>query len=491
MEVKLYKKFPKRINSTLNPDSYVGPPIIGYVKELKLKSNFGYENQNQTTKCDKLHPSFFITGDDDWVYLKAWDMYYFVTKVDYDINGAQYIECLIDVLGTWREDILNTQAYVTYSTKVFNKYIRDARIAATSEVTVEVYRDNGLSILSDSQIYYILTVLELTDAALDTGAIVSYYIDQVQLDLLVSKVITEGNNFFGALGLSITDALQAVKGLRLCPVEKSVLHTLTDREIKLGKYATGVTGTPIQRDSIQETDGVIYNLNGDFTDLEPFASARVFLPLIGLVNIPMSKLINGPSLLGYQYYFNVETGKVTCLLFRGQASPGAPAADIIGTYSGDFTFEIPLGVNVISNPVGAAITSIGAGAALVGSALATGGASTIAAGVLAGASVTGAGIESASLITENNIIGTFSGNYGWGSCRYVKLEITRHNPNVSADNLKQLYGRECRQVCLISDLYDENASNYCRTDGFSINISALQEVKEMINSAMDNGVYLE
>lgn len=475
----------------MNPTSYSGPPLISYTMDLKLKANFGYENQNQSIKCDKLHPSFFLTGDDDWVYLEAWGMYYFVTKVDYDINGAQYIECLIDVLGTWREDILNTRAYVTYSSKVFNKYIKDARIAPTADISVEVYRDNRPEILSDSEIYYLLTVLEVTDATLDTGAIVTYYIDQVQLDLLVSKIINDGNSFFGALGLTITDALQAVKGLRLCPISKDALHTYADREIHLGKFPTGVTATPLQRDACIETDGIVYDLNDDFTDLEPFASARMFLPLVGVVNIPMNKLIGGAHTIGYRYYINVETGKITYILFRRQASPGAPESDIIGTYSGDFTFEIPIGVNVISNPIGAAITAIGSGAALVGSAISTGGASAIATGVLAGAGVTSAGIASASLITDNTTIGTFSGNYGWGACKYVKLEITRHAPNVSADNLKELYGRECRQVCLINDLYDEGAGNYCRTDGFSIAISAIQEAKEMINSAMDNGVYLE
>lgn len=492
MEVKLYKHFAKRINSTLNPDNYVGPPAIeAHIKDLKLKSNFGYENQNQSIKCDKLRPAFFITGDNDWTYVKAWDMYYFVTKVDYDINGAQYIECLIDVLGTWRDDIFKAQAYVTYSTKIFNKYIRDARVAPTADITVNVYHDNMTELLSDSEMYYILTVLEVTEGAIDSGEIVSYYLDSIQLNQLIAKIINDGNNFFTDLVLSITDALQAVRGLRLCPIAKSALPTYADREIYLGKYPTGVTATPLIREAYADTDGVEYNLNGDFTDLEPFSSARLFLPLVGLVNIPMNKLIGGAHALGYRYYINVETGKITYVLFRRQTSPGAISSDIIGTYSGDFSFEIPLGVNVISNPLGALVSSIGAGAALVGGAVATGGASVIGTGLLAGASVTSSGIASASFITDNTVIGTFSGNYGWGACHHVKLEITHHNVSVDPDNLKQLYGRECRQVCTIEDLYDEGKGNYCRTDGFSINIDALHEVKEMINAAMDNGVYLE
>ena len=214
------------MNSTVNPDSYIGPAIEGHIMDLKLKANFGYENQNQSIKCDKLHPSFFITGDNDWEYLKAWDMYYFITKVDYDINGAQYIECLIDVLGTWRDEIFATRAFVTYSTKIFNKYLKDSRVAPTSDIEVNVYRDNGIDLLSDSQIGYILTVMEVTQGDISSGNIVSYYIDQIQLDLIVGKIIEDGNNFFGALGLTITDALQAIKGLRLCPFPKNVLpHT--------------------------------------------------------------------------------------------------------------------------------------------------------------------------------------------------------------------------------------------------------------------------
>lgn len=491
MEVKLYKRFPKRMNSTVNPDTYIGPAIEGHIMNLKLKANFGYENQNQSIKCDKLHPSFFLTGDNDWVYLKAWDMYYFITKVDYDINGAQYIECLIDVLGTWRDEIFATRAFVTYSTKVFNKYLKDSRVAPTADIEVEVFSDNNTDILSDSEIYYILTVLEITEGDINNGAIVSYYLDQVQLDLLVAKIINDGNNFFGALGLTITDALQAIKGLRLCPFVKSALPHRADREIYLGKFATGVTATPLEREFYAENDGIPYTLYDDFRDLEPYSSAKVFLPMVGIVNIPMNKLIGGAHSLGYRYYVNVETGKIMYILFRRQSSPGASASDIIGTYSGDFTFEIPLGVNVISNPVGAAVTSLGAGAALVGEAIATGGAAVALEGVLAGASVTSAGIAAATFFTSNDIIGTFSGNYGWGACKYIKLEITHHKVNVDPENLRPLYGRECREVHLISDLYEEGEGCYCRTDGFSINIAALNEVREMINAAMDNGVYLE
>lgn len=499
MEVKLYKHFAKRINSTLNPDNYVGPPAIeAHIKDLKLKSNFGYENQNQLIKCDKLRPAFFITGDNDWTYVKAWDMYYFVTKVDYDINGAQYIECLIDVLGTWRDDIFKAQAYVTYSTKVFNKYIRDARVAPTADVTVNVYSDNNPEFLSDSELYYILTVLEVTEGAIDAGEIVSYYLDSIQLNQLIAKIINDGNNFFTDLVLSITDALQAVRGLRLCPIAKGALPTYSDREIYLGKYPTGVIATPLIREAYVENDGIMFRIHDDFTDLEPFSSARVFLPLVGVVNLPMNKLLadkattsEGYRLLGYRYYINVETGKITYILFTKGINPGAQASDVLGTYSGDFSFEVPLGVNTIRNPVGALTTSLAAGAGLVASAGATGGASVGAIGALAGASVTSAGIASASFLTDNTIIGSFSGNYGWGACKYIKLEITHHNLNVDPDNLKQLYGRECRQVCTIEDLYDEGQGNYCRTDGFSINIDALHEVKEMINAAMDNGVYLE
>jgi len=491
MEVKLYKRFPKRMNSTVNPDSYIGPAIEGHIMDLKLKANFGYENQNQSIKCDKLHPSFFITGDNDWEYLKAWDMYYFITKVDYDINGAQYIECLIDVLGTWRDEIFATRAFVTYSTKIFNKYLKDSRVAPTSDIEVNVYRDNGIDLLSDSQIGYILTVMEVTQGDVSSGNIVSYYIDQIQLDLIVGKIIEDGNNFFGALGLTITDALQAIKGLRLCPFPKNVLPHTADRIIKLGKYDTGIEATPLTREPYVVNDGISYQLYDDFRDLEPYSSARIFLPLVGVVNIPMNKLVGGAKSLGYRMYANVETGKITYLLFRRGPNPGSTQSDIIGTYSGDFSFEVPLGVNVISNPIGSAITALGGGAALAAEAIATGGVAVAAEGVLAGASVTSAGIAAASFITSNDIIGTFSGNFGWGACSYIKLEITHHKVNVDPETLRPLYGRECREVHLIEDLYDEGEGNYCRTDGFSIKLGVINEVREMINSAMDNGVYLE
>ena len=490
MEVTLYKSFSKRINSTANPQHHSGPAVGGYVKNLTIKANFGYENQNQSTKCDLIRPSFFLADVEDYVYLKAWDWYYFIVDVSYDINGAQYIECELDVLGTWRDEIMATRSYITYSTKIFNKYIRDARTVPTNNVTLEVFDDNLPEIADDSEMGYLLTVMESFDTEPSSGSITTYYMTLTELDTFVGSLIDATKSLISSLVEDMQDALSCVKTLRVSPLKLSALNTRERRTIRLGKYNTGVEATPLDRQYISENDGISYTLHDDYTDSEPFATARVYLPMVGCVNIPMWTLMHNTS-LGYRYYINVETGRITYTLFRGQSSPGNAHSTIIGTYSGSCAFEIPLGLTAMHNPLGGSIAALGAGALLAGSALATGGATTVLAGIMAGASVTGVGLIETAIQQDNHIIGNFEGNYGWGMCKRIKLEIERNNPNVSADNLKELYGRECREVHLISDLYDEDAANYCRTDGFSIDISALKEIKELINSAMDNGVYLE
>lgn len=135
MQIELWDKtFTKRKNSTKVPTS------TGVVKEVKLKS-----------PCSLINPSFFITGVADYGYLKAWGNYYWITNVSYDINGAEYIECKIDVLASWSTVIKGATFFVERcaDSRYYNVDLEDDAVSieegaeVTSSASTSVFDTQG------------------------------------------------------------------------------------------------------------------------------------------------------------------------------------------------------------------------------------------------------------------------------------------------------------------------------------------------------------
>ena len=83
-------------------------------------------------------------------------------------------------------------------------------------------------------------------------------------------------------------------------------------------------------------------------------------------------------------------------------------------------------------------------------------------------------------------MGGFGGGYGEELITgYYLIEYT-FDTQTEPSELRGLYGRPLCKVVRIGDL-----SGYVQTHGFSIELSAMDTVRDMINALMDSGVYLE
>ena len=143
MEVLFFTEFSKRKNSTKQPDD-----TKGIVKSVALKG-----------QTDKTNPTFMLHGTEDYVYCKAWGMYYFVHRIGYDIDGAQIVYCNIDVLATWKAAILNTSAFVLLSTSNYSPLLTDTRVPMLADTEVEhELRQSELFYASSSE-HYLLTCM--------------------------------------------------------------------------------------------------------------------------------------------------------------------------------------------------------------------------------------------------------------------------------------------------------------------------------------------
>lgn len=126
MIIKMWRTT-KRENSTATPASQPGWFTNLVEKDVKLKE--------ETTV---LSPTFIlnISGHDGQNYVEAFGRYYWVTNVRVLVNNVFAIDCRIDVLGSYRGHIRNTQAYVLYDSTP-NTEIPDSRLGVRSTPTTQ------------------------------------------------------------------------------------------------------------------------------------------------------------------------------------------------------------------------------------------------------------------------------------------------------------------------------------------------------------------
>lgn len=460
MEIKLWDNFSKRRNSTKAPTETDVP----VVRSAVLKDS-----------CSKTHPSFFIQGIAEYTYVEAFGRYYFVDNVEYDINDAEWLHCSIDVLATWKTQIGLTSAFIEYSTSSYSANLIDERISQLTTRTKQ--RNVASSIFTDtfnSGCYVLSTAEEVHGAA-------SYILEKGNLDFIVADLIsnspTEISNWQEMFG----DALGSIIGLRYIPIPYTYFpwdDPALVQDVVLGAYNTQTTGILYDGRIYQQRTLQIPWTYSDFRRCSEYTRFILCLPFIGPVELMPENIID-QSTITIRMVGNCVTGAIS----YGIYVDGSPNLKLIASYSGTFGMQIPIAQSQVdlNGILNSGLTIGGAwGAALLTRNPALQAAS---AGVAIGAMVRG--IVSANM-QDFSMVGSYSGN--WSELLLSQYEIISYAVDTRTDpaSMATLYGRPCMQVKQINAL-----TGYVKTSGFSIEIDELQSVRDMINSAMDSGVYLE
>lgn len=465
MEVTLYKNFSKRRNSTKQINQE------GVTKDIKLKD-----------KCSYINPSFFIGDVEGYVYLKAWNNYYHIDKVDYDINGAQYITCSLDFLATWKDIILSTTAFVEYSTSEYNTDVIDNRIAhkVTKSVSLEVEEtifrgthDTGCYCLASSGLKYGST---------------GWIIRSDRFIELIDELCSAGSDIWQSLVELFGDAVGAIHGARYMPIPYTYFDESQQDEIVLGDWNTGVQGIP--------TDGYVYDVKNisipwiysDFRRCSEFTRFILALPFVGSIDITPENII-GYNSLNIEMTLSMITGQCAYGVWARGESGVAPK--LVGEYNCSVGRQVPVATDQINAQgfLGGVITSGTSAYMGLTKNLAFplglggyGGGMLAAAGVIAGAAAATIAANKQDFVT----IGGYDGCASEVIFNSIYLYCIANECQTTPEELTDLYGRPCMKVLNLSNL-----TGYVKTLGFSIDISAIGEIKNLINDAMDSGVYLE
>lgn len=440
MEVTLYN-FSKRENSTLRPSEG------GNVIECFLKEN-----------TSKFTPSFVFTLDSmSFTYLKWGSNYYYINDIVSTENGVWQVDCEIDVLATWKEQIKNTSAFVRYSSSVYNTDIPDLRLSTKKNITTksvsnrinwggDTYQGYCISYIGEPNLHPYTHLQDSGLVALQKKIQQSEY----------SEFLSDPQN---GLEKVLTDCASCITACRFIPY--LVPSGGTDEIVLGGGYHTGISGNRVSRTLTGSVTLSIPWIFSDFRNRSQYTTFVLYLP--GYGNVP----INADNLNGYD---NLDI----------QASFDTVTADLtyyIPILNAKFDCNVGADVQISTTTQGNLIGGfIGLGQT-IGSALSGNNLST----------VYGAFNTITSLLeTTPSSVGSNGGLSSLNAQGNLVLTAYSHDTTINPYSQLTVQGFPLNAVTSLSTL-----TGYIECTNASVNCNAPQNLKDKINSYMNGGMYLE
>ena len=456
----------KRHNSTLIPSG-------GTSMDVVLKDG-----------SDLLTPTFKIkySGVPSWSMMQFEGRYYFITGITSLRQDLWEIAAAVDVLATYKGTITGSSAFVLYDT-VANTEVIDDRLAVKTSA-IEAINSTPIPNISSAGSYVISIIgkggtdswiLPRTSNLTDLiTASVSDILGNVPVTQpTVMEQLAESLSYLKKVFVQILGSGKAPESVRSCFWLPWTITGQSGR-IYLGDYDSGVDGqriiTPIQTNAAAVA---IPWQADDWRRNAPYHQIYVYLPFIGVVNIPPAAVM-GCSMINARYALNKLDGSIAVSLSAGTLG----SERRIGTYSAQTGVSIPIGSSNISP------------AQMFNSLVAAGGA---VAGMMAGGPAAGAGaIASLTAATRGAMIGTPSaiggGGGGAASGLSTNLECITvfHDTNVLPASVAAAIGTPAFEYKSLGSL-----TGFVLAHSASISGSMTDTEREMINSLINGGIFIE
>ena len=473
----------KRHNSTLQPTG------SGTVVDVYLKGG-----------SDLLSPVFTlnISSTPTFNYIAFEGRFYFVTGIRNVRDQLYEVSCQVDVLATYKSIIQATSAYVLYYTHA-NTQIVDRRLSTKTDISI----DNSTQTFNNlgSGESYMLTAIgeertsifacdkakidELFESTV-MNSIKSGWDNMIQNVDQAAAALTTGNvqdmirdvfrvwlEFIKTQGnvtttvLFCDDAQKFVKNCFVLPIDKSNIGGSLQM-VHLGKWianANGNVGFPrICHDSA--TLAIPWQAT-DWRRNEPYHEIYLYIPYIGLINIPASEVI-GVTNITVNVAIDTYSGVTS---FVVNADNGA----VLGQYSTNIAAPYAVGSSNIN------LTA--SGAQIVASAAAIAGG--IASGNVGGISMGALGIVNA-IKPFDSSISSNGGAAGMGLGNTVKCFTVFHDTTVTPASVSAIKGTPYNGVLSLSGI-----SGYVQTADASVAGSMTDTEREEINNLLNGGIYIE
>ena len=473
--------FSKRQNSTKQPDTTGWEEL-----EVTLKGGTSIENPTLTLKHE------FFTYN----YVVFRDRYYFVDDIVALRNDLYEVSLSLDILATYKSEILATTQFVSYSSVSGSPWLADTRVPVLKDVTVG-QASAALPIFISTGIY-ILSCIGKTGSCL-------YALDLGNLKRLIASISDGGDEFAqqaetraqqflqgGTNPLSAEDMLgfatlatqndllgnaygNAPSCLRSCiyvPFSSSPFAAGPGETINLGNYITGVTGVPVN--ATPATGSITVEIPWHFSDWRRGYCEQVYLylPLVGMVSVSSDNLTHTDTIT-VNYAYTCTDGVVAYQIISG--------GEVIGSYGGSCAINYPLGVNQQAS-AGQVMQSVIQGLTQTVSAGITGNV----VGAVAGAAGTAYSAISTALTSHPSCVGGIGGGAGSGLSRSVICYTVAHNTVIDPADMAATMG-----VPTMKPLALSSCSGYCQCANAHVALSAPVPEINAVDAWLNSGFYIE
>lgn len=479
-------KVNKRRNSTLQPT---------------LSTSFDVLLKTPTS----LHtPTFTInTSAFDFNYLKWDNRFYFVTDVVARNNNLWDVSAVIDVLATYKADILASTQYVAYSSVSGGAWLADTRLPVLRSVTA-AKSTAGISSLFNESGFYVLTCVG-KDGCNTFAADISNLHDLLDRindwsDDIVNDIFGESYDFSsvengleslgqmmartGVVGNAYEAAPSCIRSCIWVPFSITGQSFLdATKDVYLGQFPTGlrlftIKGTPAR-------GSVTVNIPWHFSDWRRSYCEDVYLylPLVGMVSLSSDNLVQNSSIT-VKYSATATDGCVCYQIISGN--------QIIGSYGGQCSANYPIGISQQASAGAIAQTAfegvhktVNAGFSAASSinpvAIVGGAVDTAMTGVEVGYNTVNVAMS-----RNNSCVGGVGGGAGAGLDLNVTCYTVAHDTVITPAEMQNTLGVPTMKPIALS-----TCTGYCQCVNAHISAAAEAQELDAIDSYLNSGFYIE
>lgn len=479
MLLKMFK-LNKRINSTKLPT----------LEDLLIS---GEVVLKQATSVDK--PIFIMAcGADDMPkaricnYVEFQGNYFWITNIVQLNNTHIEISCEVDVLATFKTEILQTKAYVLYSDSAGRTDLIDNRNVRTIHWKYRKTAREKVSMFTKGDSCYIVEVINgYPSNKLSTSTF--YLMSSSQMEALMNSLYGS-NDFFDNIVKSIQNPANLMVKAIWYPFgigEFQGAFTGQEETVRVGNYEAGANGYRIQNIDFSSTAELIHiDLSGILQDNyaydESNCTLKCTLPFYGMVELPVSTTLKAGT---REFFIRITLDILSGTLMYEILGSAGEAGYRTRMYKTSFGCTVPLGYQSY-NPlqfIGAVTGAIG------GVAAATMAPEAVAGGMMASAAGFGASniISSvSSLQKDNGVIGTIGSRVDMGWANDITVAVLTAELSESVTAKKEVLGLPCCSTVELSTL-----TGYCQCSNASVSAIAMPEEITKINNYLNGGVYIE